>query len=62
MLSDLLEGCSNKSGTVMIYNNIVTTLCRQPCNILVTTGNKQYVEFPRFWLIVDTLSDVIDIR
>jgi hypothetical protein len=46
----------------MIYNNIVTTLCRQPYNILVTTGNKQYVEFPRFWLIVDTLSDVIDIR
>jgi hypothetical protein len=35
ILSDLLQGCSNKSNTVMIYNNIVITLCRQPCNIRV---------------------------
>ena len=31
ILSDLLDGCSIQSW----YNSIVTTLCRQPCNILV---------------------------
>jgi hypothetical protein len=33
-LSDLLQCCSNTSEQSW-YNNIVTTLCRQPCNILV---------------------------
>ena len=32
ILSNLSQDCSNTS---MIYNNIVTTLCRQPCYILV---------------------------
>jgi hypothetical protein len=32
----LLQGCSNKSDTwYSYYSSIVTTLCRQPCNILV---------------------------
>ena len=40
ILSDLLQGCSNKTVTIMIqscynYNNIATTLCCQPCSILV---------------------------
>ena len=36
--TSLLQGCSNKTDTVMIYNNIVTTLCCQLCDNLVTTG------------------------
>ena len=36
--TSLLQGCSNKTDTVMICNNIVTTLCCQLCDNLVATG------------------------
>jgi hypothetical protein len=43
ILSDLLQGCSNKSP---ILSYIVTTLCCQPCNILVVSYDCIRLEQP----------------